>query len=206
MRLDLNANPKTILQLTSSARGAASVSTQLANELTARLLEQNPGARLLRRDLAAQPVRMLDAEALGALSTPPEQRTAAQQSIVAEYDALIAEIQSADLVVFGVPMYNFSIPIHLKAYFDAIARAGVTFRYTPKGPEGLLQGKKVYVVFTRGGLYRGTSQDTQTPYLQTMLGFLGMTDVEFVFAEGLNMGPEALQAGLSAGRMAIATL
>ncbi len=206
MRLDLNETPKTILLITSSARGAASKSSLLARELTDRLLRRHPGARLIQRDLGTQPVRVLDMEAFEALSTRTEQRTPEQRAIVAGYDALIAEIQSADLVVFGVPMYNFSVPAQLKAYFDAIARSGVTFRYTAKGPEGLLQGKKVYVVFARGGMYRGTSLDSQTPYLQTMLGFLGMTDVEFVFAEGLDMGPEAQQAGLAAGRMAIAAL
>jgi FMN-dependent NADH-azoreductase len=100
-------------------------------------------------------------------------------------------------VVFGVPMYNFGVPAQLKNWIDAISRAQVTFRYTANGPEGLLKGKKVYVALTRGGLYRDTPNDTQTPYLQTFFGFLGMTDVQFVYAEGLNMGPEAEQKALS---------
>lgn len=196
----------TILEITSSQRGAASQSTALADELVQRLVNRHPGARVIKRDLAAQPVRVLDEEALGALFTPPAQRTPEQQVIVAEYDALIAEIQSADAVVFAVPMYNFAIPVQLKAYFDAIARAGVTFRYTANGAEGLIKGKKVYVVFARGGKYRGTPSDSQMPYLQTILGFLGMTDVEYVFAEGLEMGPEFREAGLSAAREAIASI
>ena len=103
-------------------------------------------------------------------------------------DALIAEVQAADVVVLGVPMYNFGVPAQLKNWIDAIARAGVTFRYTANGPEGLLKGKKVYVALTRGGKYRDTPADTQVPYLKTVLGFLGMTDVQFVYAEGLAMG------------------
>ena len=95
------------------------------------------------------------------------------------------------MIVIGVPMYNFGVPAQLKNWIDAIARAGVTFRYTEKGPEGLLKGKKVYVALTRGGKYRNTPADTQVPYLTTVLGFLGMTDVQFVYAEGLAMGPDA---------------
>ena len=101
---------------------------------------------------------------------------------------MIAEIQAADVVVLGVPMYNFGVPAQLKNWIDAISRAGVTFRYTENGPEGLLKGKKVYVALTRGGKYRNTPADTQVPYLQTVLTFLGMTDVQFVYAEGLAMG------------------
>jgi FMN-dependent NADH-azoreductase len=109
-------------------------------------------------------------------------------------DALIAEIQAHDVVVLGVPMYNFGVPVQLKNWIDAIARAGVTFRYTAAGPEGLLQGKTVYVALARGGRYRGTEADTQVPYLKTVLGFLGLTDVRFIYAEGLAMGPEAVDA------------
>jgi FMN-dependent NADH-azoreductase len=105
-----------------------------------------------------------------------------------------------------VPMYNFSIPAQLKAYFDAVTRAGVTFRYGPNGAEGLLRGKKVYVVVGRGGQHRGRPSDLQTPFLQTMLGFLGMTDVEFVIAEGLDMGPAAQARGLAEARATIAAL
>jgi len=112
-------------------------------------------------------------------------------------DALIAEIQAADVVVLGVPMYNFGVPAALKNWIDAIARAGVTFRYTEKGPEGLLKGKKVYVALTRGGKYRNTPADTQVPYLKTVFSFLGLTDVAFVYAEGLNLGPDAEQMAIN---------
>ncbi len=112
-------------------------------------------------------------------------------------DALIAEVAAADVVVLGVPMYNFGVPAPLKHWIDAIARAGVTFRYTASGPEGLLKGKKVYVALTRGGKYRNTPADTQVPYLRTVLGFLGMTDMHFVYAEGLALGAEAERAALA---------
>ncbi|MET0339631.1 MAG: NAD(P)H-dependent oxidoreductase [Polyangiales bacterium] len=197
---------KTLLEITSSARGSASRSTQLAGEVVARLTERFPDARIVTRDVAATPVPVLDAAALAALGTPAEARTAAQREVVATHDALIAELQEADVVVLGVPMYNFFVPTQLKAWFDAVARAGVTFRYGPNGAEGLLRGKKVYVVLGRGGVHRGQPSDLQTPFLQTILGFLGMTDVEFVFAEGLDMGPEAQAHGLAEARAAIAAL
>jgi FMN-dependent NADH-azoreductase len=140
---------------------------------------------------------MLDEAALQALFTPAEQRTPEQAARVALDDALIAEIQEADAVVLGVPMYNFGVSAQLKNWIDAISRAQVTFRYTATGPEGLLKGKKVFVALTRGGLYRNTPNDTQTPYLQTFFAFLGMTDVQFVYAEGLAMGPDAEQSALA---------
>jgi FMN-dependent NADH-azoreductase len=146
---------------------------------------------------------MLDETALQALFTSAEQRTPEQVARVALDDALIAEIQSADVVVLGVPMYNFGVPTQLKSWIDAISRSQVTFRYTEQGPEGLLKGKKVYVVLTRGGLYRNTPNDTQTPYLKTLFGFLGMTDVQFMYAEGLTMGPEAQQTALASAQQQI---
>ena len=197
---------KRILQVSSSVKGSASKSTALSNELVERLLAQHDGAHLTRRDLVAQPVPFLDTAALAALSTPAAARTAEHHAMVEQRDSLIAEIQAADAIVLGVPMYNFAVPIQLKAYFDAIARAGVTFRYTATGPEGLLTGKKVYVVFARGGVHRDTPRDSQAPYVRTVLGFLGMTDVEFVYAEGLDMGADAQAAGLAAARQAIAAI
>ena len=111
---------------------------------------------------------------------------------------MIAEIQAADFVVLGVPMYNFGVSAQLKNWIDAISRAGVTFRYSEKGPEGLLKGKKVYVALTRGGKYRNTPADTQVPYLKTVFTFLGLTDVHFVYAEGLAMGADAAEKGIAA--------
>lgn len=196
-----------ILQVNSSARpyaeGRGSQSTRLASELVAGLVAANAGARVTVRDLTANPHPVLDEPALGALFTPPEARTPAQAARVALDDALIAELQAADVVVLGVPMVNFGVTSQLKNWIDAVARARVTFQYTASGPVGLLTGKKVYAVLTRGGVHRDQPSDTQVPYLKTVLGFLGMTDVEFIYAEGLNMGPEAEAAGVAAAQASI---
>ena len=186
-----------ILQINSSARSSGSESTRMNDKLVAGLLAQNPGATLVRRDLASQPHPAIDEAALGALFTPAEQRTAEQAARVALDDALIAQAQAADVIVIGAPMYNFGITTQLKSWFDAIARAGVTFRYGANGPEGLLTGKKVYVNLSRGGMYKGTGNDHQVPHVQLFLGFLGLTDVTFVYSEGLNLGPDALATAQS---------
>lgn len=180
-----------ILQINASARSNGSNSTQLADRIVARLRAANPDASLELRDLATQPHPVLDEPALGALFTPAAERSAEQAARVALDDALIAQVQGVDVIVLGVPMYNFGVPVQLKTWIDAIARAGVTFRYTANGPEGLLKGKKVYVALARGGLYRDTPADSQVPYLKSVLAFLGMTDVEFIYAEGLAMGADA---------------
>ena len=186
-----------ILQINGSARRDGANSTRLANDIVERLKASNPGAQLTLRDLAATPHPVLDEAALGALFTPAEQRTPEQAARVALDDALIAELQAHDVIVLGVPMYNFGITVQIKAWLDAIARSGVTFRYTAEGPEGLVKGKTVYVALARGGIYRDTPNDSQVPYLKTMLGFLGMTDVRFIYAEGLAMGPEAVEKGFA---------
>lgn len=186
-----------ILQINASARREGANSTKLANTVVERLQATHPGATLTLRDLAATPVSILDEAALGALFTPADQRSASQAALVAEYDALIAEVMAHDVLVLGVPMYNFGVPVQLKAWLDAIARAGVTFRYTESGPEGLVKGKTVYIALARGGLYRDQPHDSQVPYLKTVLGFLGLTDLRFIYAEGLNMGPEAAAKGFA---------
>jgi FMN-dependent NADH-azoreductase len=186
-----------ILQINSSARRDASHSTRLAARLVQRLRDADPEATLSVRDLNKVPHPILDEDALAALFTPADQRTLEQAARVALDDALIAEIQAADVVVLGVPMYNFGVPAQLKNWIDAISRAGVTFRYTEKGPEGLLKDKKVYVALTRGGKYRNTPADTQVPYLKTVFTFLGLDDVHFVYAEGLAMGPDAEQSAIA---------
>ncbi len=199
-----------ILQLSASARpvvnGQGSFSTRLSDELIAALRQRHPDARLQRRDLVAEPVPALDEAGLAALFTPAEQRSAAQIERVAAADALIAQLQAADVLVIGAPMINFGVPAQLKNWIDAVARAGTTFRYTAQGPEGLLKGKKVYVVSSRGGIHRDQPSDGITPYLRTVLGFLGLSDIEFIYAEGLAMGPEAEAAGLAAARAQIADL
>ena len=192
-----------ILQINSSARADNSHSTRLASEIVARLTTLAPESKLTVRDLARSPHPALDEDALQALFTPAEQRTPEQVARVALDDALIAEIQAADAVVLGVPMYNFGVTAQLKNWIDAIARARVTFQYTENGPEGLLKGKKVYIALTRGGQYRNTPTDSQVPYLKTVLGFLGMTDIQFVYAEGFAMGPEGEQKALATARTEI---
>ncbi len=195
-----------ILQINASVRGAASHSSRLAGDIVARLQATEEKAALTLRDLARDPAGTLDEAALQALFTPVADRTPAQAERVAQADAVIAQVQAADVIVLGVPMYNFGVPSSLKDWIDALARAGVTFKYTDRGSVGLLTGKKVYVALARGGLYRDTPADTQVPYLRAVLGFMGLTDVSFIYAEGLNMGPEAERQGLASAREQIDAL
>lgn len=181
-----------ILQINSSARSAGSESTRLADAIVARLLASNANASVTRRDFAAEPHPGIDEATLQALFTPAAQRSAEQAARVALDDALIAQVQAADVIVIGAPMYNFGMTVQLKSWFDAIARAGVTFRYGANGPEGLLTGKKVYVTLARGGFHREGNNDNQVAHLKTILGFLGMSDVQFIYAEGMGMGPDAV--------------
>lgn len=175
----------TILQINSSLYSGDGQSTRLADRFVAALRSADPGAELIVRDLAREPVPHLTSERFSAFLAKPEARTTEQQRIVAESDRLIEQWQRADTIVLALPMYNFGIPSTLKAYFDHIARAGVTFRYTATGPVGLLTGKRAVVFATRGGYYAGTPSDLETGYVRMFLAFLGITDVEFVYAEGL---------------------
>jgi FMN-dependent NADH-azoreductase len=187
---------KTLLQIRSSIFSDNGQSSQLANRFVEQWRKANPRGKVVVRDLAAQPIPHLDSARFGAFLAKPEARTAEQAAVIGYSDTLVRELKEADVVVLGLPMYNFGIPSTLKAYFDHIARAGVTFRYSEKGPVGLLTGKEVYVFAARGGLYAGTPKDTQTAYVRDFLGFLGMTDVEFVYAEGLAISPESKEASL----------
>lgn len=195
-----------LLQINASARVDGANSTKVANDVTARLVALHPEAKVTVRNLATDPHPVLDKDALDALFTPAEQRTPEQAARVALDDALIAQLQATDVLVLGVPMYNFGIPVQLKTWIDAVCRANVTFRYTATGPEGLLKGKKVYVALARGGLYRDTPADSQVPYLKAVLGFLGLTDITFIYAEGLNMGPDAAAQGFANAAKEIAAL
>lgn len=195
-----------ILQINSSARTSGSISGQLADEIVADLRVKSPDASLTRIDLALNPVSVLDDAGLGALMTEPSARTLEQAARVAEYDARIAEIQAADVLVLAVPMYNFGVTTQLKNWIDAISRARVTFQYTEKGPEGLLTGKKVYVALSRGGFHRDQPSDILVPYLRTVLAFLGMTDVQFVYAEGLGYGDDYVTKAMESARAEIAAL
>ena len=161
---------------------------------------------MVSRDLAAEPVPHLDASRFGAFLASPESRDEDQKQIVDYSDTLINEIIAADIIVMGVPMYNFGIPSALKAYFDHIARAGITFRYTENGPVGLLEDRPVYVLAARGGIYAGTPNDSQTPYIRSFLGFIGLKDVHFVYAEGLNLGNDQKERALDRADRDIETL
>ncbi|MGE5523543.1 MAG: FMN-dependent NADH-azoreductase [Rhodospirillaceae bacterium] len=194
---------KTLLQINASLFSDAGQSTQLADAFVAAWRAANPGGVAVKRDLAREPVPHLTAERFQAFLAKPDQRTAEQQAVHAYSMALIDELKRADVIVLGVPMYNFNVPSTLKAYFDHIARAGITFRYTEKGPEGLLPGKKVYVFATRGGVYAGTAKDTETPYLRDFLALLGITDVEFVYAEGLAITEQMKTQALASARATI---
>ena len=190
----------TVLQIKSSLYSNGGQSSQLADIFVARLRAANPRARILVRNLAVDPVPHLTAERFGAFIAKPEARNDEQQAVVDFSDALIDEVRAADTIVLGLPMYNFGLPSTLKAYFDHIARAGHTFKYTETGPVGLLTGKKAIVFATRGGLYAGTPLDSQTDYVKAFLGFLGIKDVEFIYAEGLAMGDAKREFALAQAR------
>jgi len=196
----------TLLQINASIFSNHGQSTRLADEFVAAWRASNPGAKVIVRNLAEETVPHLDAERFGAFLAKPGERSVEQRAVVEYSDALIDELKRADVLVLGLPMYNFGVPSTLKAYIDHIARAGATFKYTEKGPVGLLTGKKAYVFATRGGLYAGTPLDTQTAYVRDMLRFLGIDDVEFVYAEGLAIGAERKAAALSQAQRAIERL
>ena len=197
---------KTLLQLRSSIFSEGGQSSRLAERFVASWLERNPGGKVVVRDLALDPVPHLDAARFGAFLAKPDERTGEQQAVAAYSDALIAELKQADVVVLGLPMYNFGIPSMLKAYFDHIARAGITFKYSDKGAVGLVTGKEVYVFAARGGLYAGTPRDTQTPYVRDFLAFLGMENIRFVYAEGLAISPASKEESIASAHAAIERL
>lgn len=196
----------TLLKINASLFSNQGQSSQLADRFVAAWQAHHAGTAIVIRDLAAEPVPHLDGARFMSFLTKPEERSAEQQAVVAYSDALIAELREADIVVIGLPMYNFGIPSTLKAYFDHIARAGITFQYTAEGPKGLLTGKKAYILAARGGRYAGTPKDSQTTYVRDFLGFIGITDVEFVYAEGLNMGEESKSTALAEAHKAVAEL
>lgn len=195
-----------VLQINSSLFSGHGQSTLLAERFVAGLKAQQLDANVVVRDLSAEPVPHLDGARFQALISAPAARTPEQQAVVDYADRLVAELTAADVIVLGLPMYNFGVPSVLKAYFDHVARAGITFRYTAQGPEGLLKGKKVYVFATRGGRYAGTAQDTQSQYVRDFLAFIGIDQVQFVYAEGLAIGEEPKQSALAAADRTIASL
>ncbi|MEA5103655.1 FMN-dependent NADH-azoreductase [Pantoea sp. S18] len=177
-----------VLVLKSSILAGYSQSNQLADFYADEARVK--GDSVTVRDLAAQPIPVLDGELVGALRPSDAPLSPRQQEALSLSDELIAELQAHDTVVIAAPMYNFNIPTQLKNYFDLIARAGVTFRYTEAGPEGLVTGKRAVILSSRGGIHKDTASDLLTPYVKLFLGFIGITDVNFVFAEGIAYGPE----------------
>lgn len=189
-----------ILQLNTSStpfvNGQGSISTRLAHDLVRGLQARHPQATLQVRDLGAHAPALLDAGSLQALYTPAEQRDAQQNARAEQDQALIAELLAADVVVVGAPMYNFGVPAQLKAWIDAVTKAGVSFQYSAQGPVGLLKGKVAYVAISSGGRHRGTPLDHVGPYLQQLFGFLGFAQVHLVYAEGVALGEAALAQAL----------
>jgi FMN-dependent NADH-azoreductase len=193
-----------ILAITSSSLGANSVSTKLVHRVVEQLKAKHSGASVHHRDLAAHTPPHLDADGIVGIRGEPANDK--QKAARALSDTLIGELMKADVLVFGAPMYNFGIPTQLKSWFDYVLRAGVTFRYTEKGPEGLVSGKKAIVVETRGGLYSegpAAVMDAQEPHIRAMLKFIGITDVTFIHAERLAFGPEAVVAAVEAAEAKI---
>lgn len=189
--------PGHLLQLNTSLFSEEGTSSRLADEFARRWLEEHPGTPRVVRDFAREPVPHLTAETFGAFTTPAEEHDQRQRQADAYSMHLIRELRDADAVVLGLPMYNKGVPSMLKAWFDHVARAGITFRYTENGPEGLLRDRPVYVLAARGGKYRGTGADNQTAYVRQFFEFLGIVSVEFIYAEGLAMGGEERRRALT---------
>ena len=192
-----------ILHVTASIRSGESVSRKLGNQLVEKI-GQGTDASIVTRDLAANDLPLIDADRFAANLPPPAERDEKQQALADVADALIAELQAADTLVLSLPVYNFTMPSTLKAWADLVARAGTTFRYTESGPEGLLTGKKAYVVIASGGTPIGSEIDFLTPWLRHFLGFLGITDVEIIAADGI-MGIDGEQK-IEAAAQTIETL
>ncbi|WP_409439516.1 FMN-dependent NADH-azoreductase [Psychromonas sp. GE-S-Ul-11] len=177
---------KNILFITSSLNGHQGQSTMLGETLVSNLAA-NKNANVIQRDLAADDLPHLSQSEIGAWMAEPNERTEEQVALAKASDNLVEELKNSDTIVIGMPMYNFGVPSTFKTWVDRVARAGVTFRYTENGPEGLLENKKAIIVAARGGIYAGTEHDSQTQYLKDFLAFIGIKDVSFVYAEGLNM-------------------
>jgi len=196
-----------LLVINTSAAGEGSVSRVLVDEAVERLRASHPEAKVTRRDLGVSPVPHLSVDTLNGVRGTP--RTPAEQQSRRLSDELIAELRAADTIVIGAPMYNFSITTGLRAWFDYVLRAGETFSYSEAGPKGLLPGKRVIVIESRGGLYSegpASSVDFQEPYLRHLLGFIGITDVTFIHAEKIGYGPEARGTAIAQASARIASV
>lgn len=195
-----------VLVVESSVRQEGSVSRQLTAEFIAQWQKAHPQDQVTVRDLARDAVPHLDADLLGGWMKPTAEQSAAEQAALVRSSQLTDELMAADVLVLAAPMYNFAIPSTLKSWLDHVLRAGVTFQYTAQGPQGLLQDKRAFVLTARGGVYAGGLLDQQEPYLRQVLGFIGITDVTFIHAEGLNMGGDAAEQGLAKARRQLAAV
>lgn len=196
-----------LLHIDSSILGDASSSRALTREVIGNLKSTESSVEIVYRDLSQDVTAHISGGTFVAKGTPAEKRSAAQQHEVALGEAMLNEFMAADVIVLGAPMYNFTVPTQLKAWIDQICVAGVSFRYSEAGPEGLAKGKRVVIVATSGGIHAGTPTGiAHEEYLKLVLGFLGITDIEVVRAHGLNYGPEAKEAGLAAARVSIHAL
>lgn len=185
-----------LVQINSSLFSGQGQSSALADQFVAKWQAAHADGQVIRHDLVNEEVPHLDGARFLSFLAKPEERTEEQKAVVAYSDRLINELREADTLVIGLPLYNLGVPSQLKAYFDHIARAGETFRYTSEGVEGLLKGKKAYVFATRGGQYAGTPLDTQTGFIRNLLWLIGITDVEFIYAEGLARSGGVKEAAL----------
>lgn len=186
-----------VLIIESSARQQDSVSRQLTQTFISQWQTAHPNDSITVRDLAVNPVPHLDINLLGGWMKPAEQRNDLEQVSLERSNELTDELLAADVLVMAAPMYNFAIPSTLKAWLDHVLRAGVTFKYTETGPQGLLSGKRAYVLTARGGIYAGSTADHQEPYLRQVMAFIGIHDVTFIHAEGMNLGGDFQEKGLS---------
>ena len=193
-----------ILHVSASVNGENSNSRQIATKLIERITSADPSAKVVERDTNAPLITALTGETVGAYYTPEENRSDTQKEIISVSDKMVAELQNADIVVIGAPMYNFSVPSTLKAWIDLIARVGVTFKYTENGPVGLLSGKKAYIVVATGGVPVNSAADFATPYLKQVLGFVGISDIEVIDASGFAVNPQEAMARALANVEAVA--
>ena len=195
-----------VLIIESSARQQGSFSRQLTQQFISQWQAAHPTDQVTVRDLALHPVPHLDANLLGGWMKPEAQRNADEQSSLQRSNELTDELLAADVLMLAAPMYNFAIPSTLKAWLDHVLRAGVTFKYTETGPQGLLTGKKAYVLTARGGLYAGSTSDHQEPYLRQVLAFVGIHDVTFIHAEGMNLGGDFQEKGLNQAKASLSAI
>ena len=195
-----------VLIIESSARQQGSFSRQLTQQFISQWQAAHPTDQVTVRDLALHPVPHLDANLLGGWMKPEAQRSADEHASLKRSDELTDELLAADVLVLAAPMYNFAIPSTLKAWLDHVLRAGVTFKYTETGPQGLLTGKKAYVLTARGGLYAGSTTDHQEPYLRQVMAFIGIHDVTFIHAEGMNLGGDFQDKGLKQAKAKLSAI